>query len=181
MYILVDEYDYAINSFIEHGGYRDVVWQKTPLGMAMKNFWSVIKRQHEDSIVGRAFITGVTPFALDSTTSGFDLAQNISHNPDFSSLCGLTKTDIKTLTKRMGVDSDAHLNVLTKYTNGYHFCRDTQVQPVYNTAMCFAALQVLLLCEVQAGVLIMCTGTCQRSSQCLRRCCQMLRKLRDFP
>lgn len=42
----------------------------------------------------RCFITGVTPLLLTENVSGFNVATNISLNPMFPALCGLTKYDV---------------------------------------------------------------------------------------
>ncbi|KAK0449480.1 hypothetical protein EV421DRAFT_1900162 [Armillaria borealis] len=139
VYVLVDlEDDYATNYHLQHHSPDDVRWQRTPLGIATDHFWTSLERHLEDHI-GRVFVTGVTPVA---TASGIILT-NISFNPEFSGLCGPNRADVAVAMDKMGVGSDASLEALVKYTNGYHFDQYAQVTPVFNTSTCLAAIQEL--------------------------------------
>ncbi len=71
---------YGINYLIQHHAHDDVPWRSTPLGLATENFWCLLRRHQEECVIGRAFMTGVTPVA---TADGIDL-ENISFNAEFS-------------------------------------------------------------------------------------------------
>ncbi|KAK0449515.1 hypothetical protein EV421DRAFT_1424565 [Armillaria borealis] len=136
VYVLVDDYDGAPNQFLLRHAYNDVAWNSTPLATAMENFWGLLEQKFAEDIIGRTFITGVTPVTLDPM-----FAKNISFNPVFSGLCGLTKEEVMDVMDSLGVDSNTWIKPLTKYTNGYHFSQAVQVEPVFNTRTCLTALR----------------------------------------
>ncbi|SJL15275.1 uncharacterized protein ARMOST_18766 [Armillaria ostoyae] len=136
IYVLVDEYDRAPNQFVQEHAYRDVAWKSTPLAIAMTKFWNLLERDFSPGVIGRAFITGVTPVTLDPM-----FAENISFSPAFSGLCGLTKEEVMDVMDRMDVDGDSWIKPLTKYANGYYFSQAVQAEPVFNTNACLTALQ----------------------------------------
>ncbi len=140
VYVLVDEHDWALNQFVQKHAYNDVAWNGTPLAIAMENFWGMLEQNFARDIIGHSFITGVTPVALDPA-----FAKNISFSPVFSGLCGLTKEEVMGVMDRMGVDSDAWIKPLMKYTNGYYFSQVAEAAPVFNTSICLTALQVCVI------------------------------------
>ena len=75
IYIIIDEYDNFTNALL--GGQNQVF--KNILGKDgfVKAFYARIK-ESTGSIVGKVFITGVCGVSLDSMTSGFNIATNIS-------------------------------------------------------------------------------------------------------
>ena len=59
-------------------------------------------------------------------------------------LCGLTYSDLEDALMGIYKDPEAYngfLSEMTKFFNGYHFCKDETVQTVYNTETCLAYLQ----------------------------------------
>ena len=66
-------------------------------------------------------------------------------DPDVAGLCGLTHLDIQAALEILCPESEAykeHLSSMTKYFNGFHFCIQRKVEPVYNTDSCLSYLQV---------------------------------------
>ena len=62
-------------------------------------------------------------------------------------LCGLTYSDLEDALKGIYKDPEAYngfLSEMTKFFNGYHFCKDETVETVYNTETCLAYLQCLI-------------------------------------
>lgn len=100
--------------------------------------------------VRRVFMTGVTPISLVDNTSGFNVACNISFDPHFATLCGLTKENIvDTLAMIFPLAEDErvrqhHLDVLKSNFSGYHFCRSVPVQSVFNTETCLEYFSVCI-------------------------------------
>jgi len=45
--------------------------------------------------IKKIFITGIAPLLLSDTGGGFNIAQNISFEPQFAAVCGLTTDDVK--------------------------------------------------------------------------------------
>lgn len=95
IYILIDEYDHFTNELFsfnrEH--FKDVVSRN---GWVHK-FYEVIKQFMGEGIVDRFFATGVTPVTLDSMTSGFNVAQNITLDYRFHEMAGFTEAELRGL------------------------------------------------------------------------------------
>jgi hypothetical protein len=79
---------------------------------------------------------------------------------DLTGLCGLTSSDIEAALKEIDEDDkhdeddkpepdepdkpDKHLSEMTKFFNGYHFCKKKRVETVYNTETCLTYLQSIV-------------------------------------
>ena len=72
---------------------------------------------------------------LDSLTSGFNIAKNISMNPRVNAMAGFTEAETRKVLGELGIaDWDAVLNRLTAYYNGYVFCHDPkQAERILNS------------------------------------------------
>ena len=73
----------------------------------------------------------------------------MSFDPDLAGLCGLTHSDIQAALEILCPESEAykeHLSPMTNYFNGFHFCMQRKVEPVYNTDSCLSYLQVRINC-----------------------------------
>jgi hypothetical protein len=102
--ILIDEYEYPLTSII---GDNDRI-EKIRSGL--RDFYSVIKRYRD--FYRFVFITGITNFYQMSPLSGLNNITDITFNPDYSSICGFTKSEIiKTFKKYL---SDALKNLIQK-------------------------------------------------------------------
>jgi hypothetical protein len=113
-------------------------WRGSEAASLLESFWSSVKRCTEYRYgINKAFITGVTPLSLDQYTSGFNIAHNVSFEPKFSTVCGLTRPDVQAALQLIHEDDEEKvkqdLNKLTYYANGYHFCSEQTVPNVFNT------------------------------------------------
>jgi len=143
--LLVDEYDSFSNEYLEP--YSIALWDGTIVEMTFKSFWATVK-----SLLGptkgiqKVFITGISPLSLNDVASGFNVATNLSFNEVLSGLCGLTRADVEASLKEIcGSDLGAyehHISIMAKFFNGYHFCKNKPVEPLYNTETCLRYLQV---------------------------------------
>lgn len=95
IYLLIDEYDHFTNELFafnkEH--FKEIVTQN---GWVRK-FYEVIKQLMGEGLIDRFFATGVTPVTLDSMTSGFNVAHNISLDQKFHEMAGFTELELKSL------------------------------------------------------------------------------------
>ncbi|KAG0131609.1 hypothetical protein HOY82DRAFT_539353 [Tuber indicum] len=76
--------------------------------------------------IGRYFITGISLLSLTDSTSGFNISVNMSFEEEVAGLCGLSRVDVEEVLEGIcdsKTDAEGHLARLTKYANGYHFCR----------------------------------------------------------
>lgn len=119
--LLIDEYDAPL---------LDVVHEEknlTQLRQAMRNFYSPIK--DADPYLRFVFITGITKFSQVSIFSELNNINNISMQPEYAGLCGITKdevenqlqVDIASLAERLGKTYDETLEAITTNYDGYHF------------------------------------------------------------
>ena len=124
--ILIDEYD----SPLQHS------W-KTPQHEACRDIYrevfSVLKAQ--DKYEKFVFITGITKFTQISLFSVLNNLSNISFNPEYAALCGITKEellhDFKPEINRVAAKNewtfDEAIAQLTTYYDGYHFSHENMV------------------------------------------------------
>ncbi len=119
--LLIDEYDAPL---------LDVVHEEenlTQLRQVMRNFYSPIK--DADPYLRFVFITGITKFSQVSIFSELNNINNISMQPEYAGLCGITKDevenelqiDIASLAERLGKTYDETLEAITTNYDGYHF------------------------------------------------------------
>ena len=132
IYIIIDEYDNFTNALL--GGQNQVF--KNILGKDgfVKAFYARIK-ESTGSIVGKVFITGVCGVSLDSMTSGFNIATNISTDFRFNSMTALTHDEVKKLISDMELEnSDELFNIMLENYDGYKFSRK-DVELVFNPTL----------------------------------------------
>jgi hypothetical protein len=147
IYVLVDEYDAFPNNYLEPPktiGRPKTAWEDTAVGRTFKSFWATIKSLGAAGIIRRIFITGISPLSLSSLGSAFNVVRNMSFDRDLARLCGLTYSDLEDALKKIYEDPEAYNSILsemTKFFNGYHFCKEETVETVYNTETCLAYLQ----------------------------------------
>ena len=93
IYLMIDEYDHFTNELFafDTTHFVDIVsgngW--------VRKFYEVIKQFMGSGLIDRFIATGVTPVTLDSMTSGFNVAKNISLLEGFNSLAGFTETELR--------------------------------------------------------------------------------------
>ena len=119
--VLIDEYDAPL---------LDVVHEETSLPMlrnVMRNFYSPLKDC--DPYLKFVFLTGITKFSQLSIFSELNNLKNISMDPNFGAVCGITKEEM--LTKMQDYIEQLALanewtheeavEQLTQQYDGYHF------------------------------------------------------------
>ena len=124
--ILIDEYD----SPLQHS------W-KTPQHEACTSIYrevfAILKA--DDKYEKFVFITGITKFTQISLFSVLNNLSNISFEPEYAALCGITKEEmlrdfkpeINKLADYEGCTFDEAVAQLTAYYDGYHFSRRNMV------------------------------------------------------
>jgi hypothetical protein len=92
IYLLIDEYDHFANELISfnYAYFSDII---TENGYVRK-FYEVLKWGTAESIIDRLFITGVSPITVDSLTSGFNIASNITLSADFHQMVGFDEAEV---------------------------------------------------------------------------------------
>ena len=136
IYLLIDEYDHFTNELISFdlSHFQAVVtrngWVRT--------FYETIKSATGQAIVDRIFMTGVSPVTLDSLTSGFNIATNLSLDPRFHDLMGFRAQEMEELMRAVGA-AEAQLPALMadlkRWYDGYCFSHEGEHKPLYNPGM----------------------------------------------
>jgi hypothetical protein len=135
IYILIDEYDHFANELISFNfnHFSEIV---TRNGYVRK-FYEVIKTATGQGIVERILMTGVSPITVDSLTSGFNIAKNISLTPTFHQMMGFDEHEVEGILKGIDMPAEqipATLNDMRLWYNGYLFNPDVK-NKVYNPNM----------------------------------------------
>ena len=88
LYLMLDEYDNFTNAMLRaeaSSDYRDITH-----GQGFYREWFKAFKASFD----RIFMTGVSPVTMDDLTSGFNIALNISQDPDFNAMLGFSEEDV---------------------------------------------------------------------------------------
>ena len=147
MYLLIDEYDNFANEILMHNqGDKARYFALLEGEGILKTLFKVIKAGASQGSIARVFITGVSPVVMSDMTSGYNVSKNISLNPQFNTLCGITYSELEPLVQQVlgHCNQGSHLsNILEnmrQFYNGYCFSTIKPVQ-VYNPILCFHYLQ----------------------------------------
>ena len=121
--VLIDEYDKPL---------LDVLMEpmEAQNRAVLKEFYGTFKAADEH--LRFVLLTGVTKFSQVSVFSGFNQPEDISMNPEFDALCGITTdelteyfdSEIETMAKELEYTKEEMYAELKKYYDGYHFSRN---------------------------------------------------------
>jgi len=135
LYLLIDEYDNFANKLLldNQNSYKDIIANKASL---YKQFFTLLKggAGAENSPLKKMFITGVTPMTMYDVTSGFNIGSNISTQPNFNDMVGITSDELNILLNYYNLDKKIDRELLKTWYNNYRFSEDTE-QTIYNTDM----------------------------------------------
>ncbi|HOJ12487.1 MAG TPA: AAA family ATPase [Clostridiales bacterium] len=137
VYVLIDEYDHFANELLsfQFNLFADSI-SKT--GFVRK--WYEVLKKATESIVKRIFATGVSPITLDSLTSGFNIADNVTREEDFNEMMGFTENEVRQMVKETARfpmdenDMDDLMEKLHKNYNGYLFSEKAK-ERLFNSDM----------------------------------------------
>jgi len=142
--LLADEYDACANQYMNP--HNPGSWSDTRIALLLKDFWSAVKAGKEQFYgIDKVYMTGVMPLLLSDITSGANDQQNITFNSKFSTLCGLTRSDVLGALKAICNNEEEvqeHFRRLQFYANGFHFCKHQKVERVFNTETALSYLHV---------------------------------------
>jgi hypothetical protein len=122
IYVLVDEYDHFANELISFN--FPYFSQAVSRNGFVRKFYEVLKIATSDSTIDRIFITGVSPITMDSMTSGFNIASNLTLDFSFHEMMGFTAAEVKRLLQQIKVPDyqlDTVMDDLKLWYNGYCF------------------------------------------------------------
>lgn len=106
-YILIDEYDNFTNQLLT--AYNDPLYEEvTTNDSFLRTFFKVIKKGIGEGSVRTCFCTGVLPVTMDDLTSGYNIAEILTLEPNFLNMLGFTYKETETYLRY----------VLDKYATG---------------------------------------------------------------
>ena len=139
IYVIVDEYDHFANELLgfKTDEFKDLVAKN---GKVRK--WYEILKEGTETVVDRIFITGVAPITLDSTTSGFNIAENLTRDIDFNDMLGFCKEDVKYIMTELDIPEEKQeelLPIIKENYDGYIFSSEIKENmekyKIYNSNM----------------------------------------------
>ncbi|MDR3334372.1 MAG: AAA family ATPase [Treponema sp.] len=121
--VVIDEYDKPLLSTIDHKELHET------MRSALKGFYSVLKSS--DAYLEFVFLTGVTKFAQVSVFSDLNHLTDLSLDPPYSDLCGITQEELEQdfapeideIIQNGTRDRERYLAELKRFYNGYRFSR----------------------------------------------------------
>ncbi len=132
IYVIIDEYDHFANNLLSQG--KEMFKDLAETDGYVRPFYEALKKGTKN-VVDRIFITGVMPILLDSLTSGFNIARNLSTNVRFNEMLGFTDEEITPILKSLyPTEAEEMRQILRTYYDGYRFSPLAE-QTVYNSDM----------------------------------------------
>ena len=124
--VILDEYDAPLLDYLHKPE------QLTEVRRIMQEFYQVVKACDADEQF--VFITGITKFSQLSIFSTLNNLTNISMDPEYTALCGITKDemltvfdpDIQLLADRYHCSKEEMIGMLKQQYDGYHFGKDSK-------------------------------------------------------
>ena len=140
IYVLIDEYDHFANELL---GFRTDEFKNLVAKNGKIRKWYEILKKGTETVVDRIFITGVAPITLDSTTSVFNIASDLTKDITFNDMLGFNRKDVEYLMDELYISKEAQEELLpvvkTNY-DGYVFSDEIQNEEIedyklYNSNM----------------------------------------------
>ena len=127
--IVIDEYDAPLLEVMHDEGLA-------AMRKVMQEFYQPLKAC--EGMVKFCFITGITKFSQLSIFSTLNNLRNVSMNPEFSAICGITESELATamaedihlMAESMGIGDDEMHRRLKQQYDGYHF--SDKSEDIYN-------------------------------------------------
>ncbi|MDQ7046789.1 MAG: AAA family ATPase [Sulfurovum sp.] len=138
IYLLIDEYDHFANAILAYS--MDDFLAIVGKGGFVRSFYEVLKSATQIGTLQKMFITGVTPITLDSLSSGFNIASNISSKEEFNVMAGFNQDEVLYSLENTifeicpNVDKDELLEKIKTWYNGYLFNIEAEDR-VYNATL----------------------------------------------
>ena len=146
-YFIIDEYDNFTNDVLNANGKG--VYEKITHG---DGFLRNSFKDYKDSF-SRIMIFGILPITINDLTSGYNIGEDISFLPQFNSMLGFSKEEVKTLIvkfqnqgKLQEIDAEQLVMEITPWYNNYCFSEGALKQErVFNCEMVLHFLRSLLM------------------------------------
>ena len=136
--VLIDEYDKPILTSLVID--KDIAESNRVI---LSNFFGVLKDYQEH--IRFVFITGISMFSLSEMHSGLNNVSDISLDPEYSTICGFTEKELKTVfAPELKKLKDISFDSIKKHYNGYGWCgeQNTRVYNPYSIILLFAKKKI---------------------------------------
>ena len=139
IYVIIDEYDHFANELLgfNNDGFKEIISKN---GKVRK--WYEVLKKGTETIVDRIFITGVAPITMDSTTSGFNIALDLTNDLEFNGILGFSKEEVINLMNDLNFTEEVKntlLPIIKDNYDGYVFSNmiedNIESYHVYNSNM----------------------------------------------
>ena len=137
MYLIVDEYDNFTNTVLNQHG-EDIYRGLTHGEGFYRDIFKIFKPNFE-----RVLMIGVSPVTMDDLTSGYNIATNITADPQFNQMLGFSEDDVRQMFQYyqqagwLKGDVEAMIQEMKPWYDGYCFAKDclTTESKMFNTDM----------------------------------------------
>ena len=143
IYVIIDEYDHFANELL--GFHTDKFKNLVSKNGKVRKWYEILKKGTE-TVVDRIFITGVAPITLDSLTSGFNIATDMTQNENFNEMIGFTQEELIKIMDNQEISKESEqqlLPIMKENYDGYAFCINPK-QKIYNSNMCLYFLNAYI-------------------------------------
>ncbi|MDR0662744.1 MAG: ATP-binding protein [Spirochaetaceae bacterium] len=121
--VIIDEYDKPLLDTINEKEIHETLKNE------LRGFYGVLKSS--DEFLRFVLLTGVTKFSQVSIFSQLNNLKDISLNPDYCDLCGITQAEVETcfepeierVVAENGLDRREYIDKLRRFYNGYRFSK----------------------------------------------------------
>ena len=146
---MIDEYDNFADQILS----QDIELLRTITGDNgfLKAFYAAIKAAAANAnCISKTFITGVSSVSLDSLTSGFNIARNVTSRACFNEYAGFTEEELTELIPKLvdieqiGVSVEEIIARMKPVYDGYCFSHQAE-HTVFNSSMCLYYLDEMRL------------------------------------
>ena len=135
IYVIIDEYDHFANELL---GFQTDKFKELFSKNGKIRKWYEILKEATETVVYRIFITGVAPITLDSLTSGFNIAKDITRDARFNEMVGFNQKELIDVMNQQNIYNEKQeiiLPIMKEYYDGYRFAADSE-NCMYNSNMC---------------------------------------------
>ena len=155
LYVIIDEYDHFANEILtrDKEAFKDLTSTAEGHEGLIKQFYAQLKAYYRGNRPGgidRFFITGVSSVSLDSVTSGFNIAINISSKPVFHEMIGFTHNELSEVIDETidfsllpDISKEEIMQIMDENFDGFAFSEDAN-ESMFNSNLCLAYLDDLI-------------------------------------
>lgn len=139
LYILIDEYDNFTNQLLT--AYKDPLYETvTTADSFLCTFFKVIKAGIGEGSIRTCFCTGVLPVTMDDLTSGYNIAEILTLEPQFLNMLGFTHAEAEKylhyVIKKYGAPQESYDEIwklIVSNYDGYRFLPNAE--PLFNSTI----------------------------------------------